>query len=233
MSKVSLIIPCYNEEKNIKPLFSEISKLQKKIKLEVIIVDNGSKDRTLKEIFLYKKKVNNLKIVKIKMNKGFGHGVKAGIKKSSSNLICYTHADLQINLNSVLKAYKIFKLIKKKNFLIKGKRSNRSFQENFFTFAMSLFNSLLFRKILWDIHAQPNLFNKSIIKNINFLPNNMLLDLYVLLCAKNKNYEVFRVNVRFLDRKFGEGSNDSLVKKIKYSLLSIFSSLRLLVNGKF
>ena len=98
---------------------------------------------------------------------------------------------------------------------------------------MSLFNSLLFRKILWDIHAQPNLFNKSILKNINFLPNNMLLDLYVLLCAKNKNYEVFRVNVRFINRKFGEGSNDSLIKKLKYSLLSIFSSLRLLLNGKF
>lgn len=98
---------------------------------------------------------------------------------------------------------------------------------------MSLFNSLLFRKILWDIHAQPNLFNKSIIKNINFLPNNMLIDLYVLLCAKIKNYEVFRFDVRFSDRKFGEGSNDSLFKKIKYSLLSILSSLRLFFNGKF
>lgn len=114
MSKVSLIIPCYNEEKNIKPLFSEVSKLQKKIKLEVIIVDNGSRDRTFKKIFLYKKKVNNLKVVRIKINKGFGHGVKAGIKKSSSNIICYTHADLQINLNSVIKANKILKLTKKK-----------------------------------------------------------------------------------------------------------------------
>ena len=227
MPQLSLIIPCYNEEKNIKLLFTAVSKLQKKINLELIIVNNGSSDRTEKEIYLNKKKINNIKIVKIKKNIGFGHGIKKGIKKSNSKLICYTHADLQIKLNSVLKAYEIFQSEKKKNILIKGKRFNRSVTDNLFTFAMTSFNSLIFRRLLIDIHAQPNLFEKSMIKNINYLPDNMLLDLYIFLCAKINNYKIIRFDVNFLKRKYGSGSNDNFKKKIKYSLLSIFSSLRL------
>lgn len=233
MPQLSLIIPCYNEEKNIKSLFSAVSNIQKKISLEVIIVINGSKDKTEQEVYKNKKRIKNIKIVKIKNNIGFGHGVKKGIQKSTARIICYTHGDLQIKLDSVIQAYKIYKSKKKDKLLVKGNRFNRSIVDIFFTYAMSLVNSFIFRKLLIDIHAQPNLFNKLMIKNINHLPDGMLLDLYILLCAKINNYEVLRFRVNFLNRKYGKGANDDLIKKIKYSLLSIFSSLRLLIYGKF
>ena len=76
MSKISLIIPCYNEEKNIKPLFDEVSRLQKKIDVELVIINNGSKDETQKEIHINKKKIKKIKIINIKNNIGFGNGVK-------------------------------------------------------------------------------------------------------------------------------------------------------------
>ncbi len=233
MSKVSLIIPCYNEEKNIKPLFEQVKNLQKKIDLEFIVVINGSKDKTEKEINIYKKKIKYIKIVKVKKNIGFGHGVKKGLKKSTSDIVCYAHGDLQIKLINVLTAYNIYKSQKNKNIFVKGFRVNRSFFDNFFTYSMSFFNSLIFRKSLIDIHAQPNLFRKAMINNIDYLPNNMILDLYILLAAKIKKYEVLRFKVKFLNRKYGSGSNDSLSKKIKYSLLSILSSLRIFLNGNF
>ncbi len=233
MSNISLIIPCYNEEKNIKPLFEQVKKLQKKIALEFIVVNNGSEDKTEEEINIHKKKIKYIKVVKIKKNIGFGHGVKKGIKKSTSDIICYTHGDLQIKLSNILTAYKIYKSQKKKNIFVKGLRMNRSFFDNFFTHAMSFFNSLIFRKSLVDIHAQPNLFHRSMLKNINYLPDNMILDLYVLLSAKIKKYEVLRFKVKFLSRKYGSGSNDNLFKKVKYSLLSILSSLRIFLNGNF
>ena len=66
MSNISLIIPCYNEEKNIKPLFEQVKKLQKKIALEFIVVNNGSEDKTEEEINIHKKKIKYIKVVKIK-----------------------------------------------------------------------------------------------------------------------------------------------------------------------
>ena len=71
------------------------------------------------------------------------------------------------------------------------------------------------------------------LSKIDYLPNGMILDLYILLSAKIKKYDVIRFKVKFLRRKYGTGSNENLAKKIKYSLLSILSSLRIFFNGNF
>ena len=152
---------------------------------------------------------------------------------STSNVVCYTHGDLQVKLENILEAYKIYIFKKSKKVMVKGQRYNRPFFDILFTYSMSILNTIIFRKFLYDIHAQPNLFHKSMIKKISYLPNDMALDLYVLLCAKIKNYEIIRFKSKFINRKYGVGANDSLNKKIKYSLLSIFSSLRIFFNGSF
>ena len=233
MANLSLIIPCYNEEKNIKKLFNSISKLKNKLSLETIIINNGSTDNSSKVIKLNKKKVKGLKIINIKKNIGFGNGVKAGISKAKSNLICYTHADLQIDLENVHKAFVIYKSSNHEKNFIKGSRKKRSIIEDTFTFFMSMINSILFRKKLYDIHAQPNLFQKSLIKNLDFLPDDMSLDLYMLLNAKINNYKISRFKVDVSKRKHGVGTNENLIKKVKYSLLSLFSSFNILFHGRF
>ena len=148
MANLSLIIPCYNEEKNIKKLFNSISKLKNKLSLETIIINNGSTDNSSKVIKLNKKKVKGLKIVNVEKNIGFGYGVKAGISKAKSNLICYTHADLQIDLTNVFKSYRIHKSEKSKKIFVKGIRGKRPLMDVIFSFLMSVVNSILFRKIL-------------------------------------------------------------------------------------
>ena len=201
--------------------------------MEVIIINNGSTDNSKNAINLNKKKIKGIKIINVKKNVGFGHGIKTGILKAKSKTICYMHGDLQIDIKNVLRTYKLYKLEKSKKILVKGERSNRPIIDIFFTFLMSVFNSILFRKILYDIHAQPNLFNKSLVKNIKHLPNNMSLDLYIFLCAKHYNYKIIRFKVNFLKRKYGIGSNDDLVKKLKYSLQSLSSSLSIFFHGHF
>ena len=95
MKKISLIIPCYNEEGNIKYLFKNFKKLKVFKNLEIVLVDNGSKDLTYNTILSHKKKNKNLniKIMRVKRNIGFGNGVFQGLKKSKGDYLCYTHAD--------------------------------------------------------------------------------------------------------------------------------------------
>ena len=159
-SKFSLIIPCYNESANIENLFDGIKEIQKELNFEVIIINNGSTDNSNLIIERNKNKINNLNLISIKDNIGFGYAVKKGIKESKSNIVCYTHGDLQIDLRYCIDAFKIFEKSQTGNVFVKSVRKNRSYLEIFFSMMMGLFNSILFRKIFYEIHAHPNLFRK-------------------------------------------------------------------------
>ena len=95
--KFSIIIPCYNEEKNLSILISNILELQKKYDLEYILVENGSKDNS-KEYFKQnvEGKYQNLKVVYVEKNQGYGYGVCQGLKAASGKYIGWIHADMQV-----------------------------------------------------------------------------------------------------------------------------------------
>ena len=72
--KISIVIPCYNEGKNIADPNSKKCKVYEEIKksYELILIDNGSSDETYKHLIRKFNKIKNSKIIKIKKNKGFG-----------------------------------------------------------------------------------------------------------------------------------------------------------------
>ena len=223
-AKFSLIIPCFNESKNISLLFDEIAENQKNLEFEIIIVNNGSTDNSKKIINLNKYKLKNLKVINIQKNIGFGYGVKKGLLKAKSKIVCYTHGDLQVNIEKCLDAYKIFKESKKKNVFVKSLRKNRSFFDTIFTTLMSIFNTVIFRKHLFDIHAQPNLFWKPNNNVILSCPNDMSLDLFFYIFFKKKNYLIKRFEVSFNNRIYGVGSNELILNKFIYLFKSIINS---------
>ena len=109
--KYSIVIPCFNEECNLELLLKSLIKIHKKESLEIIIVDNGSTDNSQQLLAdLTKKiKINNLKIVSIKKNIGYGHGIMSGLKACSGDFLGWTHADLQTDVVDVLKGFDLIK----------------------------------------------------------------------------------------------------------------------------
>ena len=114
MIKYSLVIPFYNEEKNIKLVFSRLKKISEyDNKIEFIIVNNGSRDNSnyiFKRIFL-KYKFKKFIYIVIKKNIGYGHGIKMGLKKSKGKYLAWTHSDMQTDPVDIIKG---INLIKKK-----------------------------------------------------------------------------------------------------------------------
>lgn len=222
--KFSLIIACFNESKNIALLFDEIAENQKKISFEIIIVDNGSTDNSKEMIQINKHKLSNFKLINIKENIGFGNGIKMGMLHASNNIICYTHGDLQVKISECLSAYEIYRSNPKPLF-IKSSRSNRGVISSIFTKLMGFFNSIFFKTHLYDIHSQPNLFEKPELKVIQNCPNHMGIDLYFYVYFKKKNYLLKRFKISFNKRLYGKGSNELLIDKLRYSLKSLSISL--------
>ena len=231
MYKFSLIIPCYNEEKNLPKLFSKFSHSFKNYEIEIIFVDNGSTDNTNKLLSEFSKKKKNVKVIRVKQNIGYGYGIIQGLNKSSGNFIGWTHADLQTDPEDFIEAVKLIEKNKGENIFVKGVRHGRNYFDIFFTLGMTLFESILLRKWLSDINGQPTVFSRKLFLNWKNPPHDFSLDLYTFYHAKMKKYDIIRLPVFFGNRHSGVGSNDGLKAKIKYSLKTIIYSFRLVVNN--
>ena len=159
---VSLIIPCFNEEKNIPVLLSKCKEAFDQKEVEVVIVDNGSSDNTQTVLINLLPDYSFVKTVRVESNQGYGHGILTGLNASSGEYLAWTHADLQTNPADLLEGIKILsETSNSENLFIKGKRFGRPFADRIFTIGMSLFESVLLKTKMWDINAQPTIFHRS------------------------------------------------------------------------
>ncbi|KKR88156.1 MAG: Glycosyl transferase family 2 [Candidatus Curtissbacteria bacterium GW2011_GWA1_41_11] len=96
---ISIVIPIYNEEENIQPLYKELSKLiklEKKYNFEIITVEHGSKDNTFETLLKIRAKDKQLKI--LQLSKNFGNAdaaIEAGLQYSSGDAAVIIMADLE------------------------------------------------------------------------------------------------------------------------------------------
>ena len=91
--KLSIIVPCYNEESTIKEIIKKINS-QKDIEKEIIVIDDCSTDQTRT---ILKNDLNGQiqKLILNPKNFGKGYSIREGIKVSTGNLILIQDADLE------------------------------------------------------------------------------------------------------------------------------------------
>ncbi|MBH88453.1 MAG: dolichol-phosphate mannosyltransferase [Pelagibacterales bacterium] len=126
-SKISVIIPVYNEEGNIIDLIDEILPIVKKIGGEIIIVDDNSNDLSY-DLILRKKDTVNVSILLIKHLKQYGQsaGLLTGIKKANNDIIVTLDGDGQNDPKDIIPMLKVWEENKgNKDLLIIGHRKNR------------------------------------------------------------------------------------------------------------
>jgi glycosyltransferase involved in cell wall biosynthesis len=208
MYQLSIIIPCYNEENSIKNLVERCFFITKdRNDIQFLFVNNGSTDKTAKNLddLILSLNFLNAKIVEVPINKGYGYGIKCGIEAANSQILAWTHADLQTDPNDVIIAFDKFKYeILEYEIIVKGSRQNRPLFDNIFTQGMSIICKKILGIELNDVNAQPKLFNKNLAKIVVNGPNDFLLDLYFLFQILKKGYIIKTIPVYFNNRQFGK-----------------------------
>jgi dolichol-phosphate mannosyltransferase len=175
---ISIVIPIYNEEKTIKNILLKIKKI-KDFKKEIILVDDGSNDKTKSIIEndckgLYQKKVF------LKKNFGKGYALRQGFKRVSGYIVIVQDADLEYNPNDYSKL--IFPIINSKADVVYGSRvltgAKRFRPKSIDTIVRMLANyfltflsNILNKQNLTDAHTCYKVFKSSILKKIKLKEN--------------------------------------------------------------
>lgn len=112
MEKISVVIPCYNEEKAIPIFYKEMNKVMvkmKKLYFELIFVDDGSSDSTLEVCKNLSKEDKRVKFLSFSRNFGKEAGIYAGLNKSTGDYVTLMDVDLQDPPELLPKMYNLIK----------------------------------------------------------------------------------------------------------------------------
>lgn len=107
---LSVIIPAYNEENRLPETLKKIDEYLKKqdYSYEILVVDDGSKDKTRDVVENLRDKIGNLRIIGYKKNKGKGYAVRLGMVQAKGDHRLFTDADNSIPIGQIEKFWPEF-----------------------------------------------------------------------------------------------------------------------------
>ena len=216
--KLSLVIPCYNEAKNIPLILERFSAVLTRNDIELILVDNGSRDDSGPVLARLLPGHPFARTVRVEVNRGYGFGVRAGLAAATGEYAGWTHADMQTDpFDAVRALQEIERQGSPRDIFVKGSRKGRPLFDRVFTVGMSLFETVYLGQRLWDINAQPNIFHRSFLEQWRNPPDDFSLDLYTLYLARRQGLKIVRFDVVFPPRVHGTSSwNTSIGAKWKF-----------------
>ncbi|MEE3312786.1 MAG: glycosyltransferase family 2 protein [Treponema sp.] len=155
MSKVSLIVPCYNEEKNVNPFyeaivqtFDSLKQVESEVDFELMFVNDGSKDSTLEMIEALHQKDERVKCVSFARNFGKEAALFAGIRNVTGDCAVILDADLQ---HPPAVMVEMFKKWKEGFEVVEGVKSDRGKEGLFHKIFTKIFYGLISKAVKMDM----------------------------------------------------------------------------------
>lgn len=215
MKKISIIMPVFNEEFFVVRAINAVTKAKFDTKsIELIVVDDGSTDRTYKKIKKSKSQSKKcgviIKIVRLKKNKGKGAAIRAGLKKVTGQIVVIQDADLEYSPKEIRKLIRPIRLgyadvVYGSRFM--GGAPHRVFffwhmvANKFLTLISNAFTNLN----LTDMETGYKVFRSSIIKQIKLRENRFGFEPEVTAKIAKINCRVFETGISYRGRKYEQG----------------------------
>ena len=206
--KVSIIIPCYNEEKTIEKILDKILNL-KDLDLEIIVVDDKSSDLS-RNIITDKLKNKIDKVILNDKNYGKGYSIRKGIEEASGEVLIIQDADLEYDPKDYEKILEPFKLgvadvVYGSRFIGSDKKRVLYFWHTVGNKFLTLFSNIFTNLNLTDMEVGYKAFKTSILKNINLKENRFGFEPEVTAKIAKKSLRVYEVGISYFGRKYIDG----------------------------
>lgn len=204
---LSVVIPFYNEEKNVETVLTEIDTalLHAEIPHEFICVNNGSRDATGTVLAQLAHQHSHITIITIPVNEGYGWGVSQGLAVARQPWVAVVSGDGQIDPKDILRAYDTMETTDVD--IVKPRRIRRDdgWYRSFVSFIYNLIMKILFQLPGWDYNAPPKIFKRSFLQRISIESKTSFIDPEILIKAKKLNATVIETPSTYRERRRGSG----------------------------
>ncbi len=212
MKKISIIIPVYNEEKTITKILDVLIKINLGLKKELIIVDDGSKDNSKKNIENYikkHKKISNIVFRFLsKKNGGKGSAIKEGFSLVTGDIITIQDADLEYNPQDYKKL--IRPILEGKEKVVYGSRFLRKHKPRYRIYFLgnkflTFLTKMLYNARITDMETCYKVFRKDIIKNISIKANKFDIEPEITAKVLKLGIKIKEIPIDYNPRSIEEG----------------------------
>jgi glycosyltransferase involved in cell wall biosynthesis len=224
---ISVFFPCYNEQDNITRVVEQALTVLEKLNadFEVIIVNDGSSDRTGQIVDEIAGQKDRVKVVHHGTNLGYGAALQSGFKAATKELVFYTDGDGQFDINEMPPLLRLMEHYD----IVSCYRLNR--QDNLIRkingWCWTKLVCLLFGMKIRDIDCAFKLYKREIFDNIKVVSTGALIDAEILARAVRKGYRVTQQGIHHYPRTAGAqtGANLRVILRAFKELLRLRSQI--------
>jgi len=197
-AELSLAMPCYNEAEALRSTATRLIRhfRDEGVRLELVMVDNGSTDRTgeiIDELV-----DEGLPVVKatVPVNKGYGNGVLTGLDACSAPWVGFVCADGQVSETEIVRLYKVACVGGPKLAKVRRRFRMDGWNRKLISIAYNSLINLLFGGLgSIDINGNPKILPADAIQRMDLQSEDWFLDAEVMIKAKQLGLPVFEMNV--------------------------------------
>ena len=226
LDNLSVFFPAYNEQDNIENTITNAIAILPKVakKWEVLVINDGSSDKTGKVISKLAKENKGVRLINHKVNRGYGAAFKSGLYGAKYDWITFTDADGQFDFSEITNF--IEKQRKSKADIVIGYYKKRQVSK------VKIFTSKLWELVVFvlfglkvrDIDCGFKLISKKVVDTVSGLEaeRGAFISSEFLIKAKKKGFKIVEIPVSHYPRTAGQGTGRD-IKVIIQSFKDLFN----------